>query len=185
MMYATTFSLGPCRRRTGSITRLTWGILVATAAFLRTPCTDLRVDAFDSAQDRPVDVAQGRPWREAPEYLALFAPRTHRDAYRTYRSPLGLEETLRALLTESGGEQPAGAWEVQAVTPFEAFGRTGSYNRWQLAGLYGSRRVRVARGPRLDQGYAESWTLVAPYPDPALRRLEPGTLIIVLRIPPV
>jgi hypothetical protein len=42
----------------------------------------------------------------------------------------------------------------------------------------------VARGPRLDGGYAESWTLIAPYPDVALRRLEPGTLIIVVRIPP-
>jgi hypothetical protein len=29
----------------------------------------------------------------------------------------------------------------------------------------------------------ESWTLIAPYPDLALRRLEPGTLIIVLRFP--
>ena len=30
----------------------------------------------------------------------------------------------------------------------------------------------------------ESWTLIAPYPDAALQRLELGTLIIVLRIPP-
>jgi len=26
--------------------------------------------------------------------------------------------------------------------------------------------------------------LVAPYPDPTLQHLEPGTLIIVLKIPP-
>ena len=39
-------------------------------------------------------------------------------------------------------------------------------------------------GPRLDQGQTESWTLIAPYPDAALQRLESGTLIIVLRIPP-
>jgi hypothetical protein len=43
----------------------------------------------------------------------------------------------------------------------------------------------VARGPRVvDHGRSESWMLVAPYPDPALQHLEPGTLIIVLTIPP-
>jgi hypothetical protein len=143
---------------------------MTAAAVFAAVCTDLRA---------------AEPWREAPAYLTVFVPRGHRDAYRAYRSPLSLDETLRALLAEPGVERPPGAWQVQTVTPFEAFGRTGSYNRWQLAGLYGSRRVRVARGPRLDRGHAESWTLVAPYPDPALQRLEPGTLIIVLRIPPV
>ena len=159
---------------------------MAMTALFGGSCTDLRADEpIDVAQGRPFDAAQDRPWREAPEYLALFAPRADRDAYRAYRSPLSLDETLRALLAEPGVERPDGAWRVQTASPFEAFGRTGSYNRWQLAGLYGSRRVRVARGPRVDRGHAESWTLVAPYPDPALRRLESGTLILVLRIPTV
>jgi hypothetical protein len=35
----------------------------------------------------------------------------------------------------------------------------------------------------VDQGRTESWTLIAPYPDAALQRLEAGTLIIVLRVP--
>ena len=70
------------------------------------------------------------------------------------------------------------------MTPFDAFGRTGGYNRWQLAGLYRSRRARVARGPRVATGTRKSWTLVSPYPDPALRRLESGTLIVVVRLPP-
>jgi hypothetical protein len=183
MMYATTISLGSVRP--SSITRLAGAFLAAAAALFGAACTDLRAaESFDFAQDKPPDSAQGRPWFDAPEYLALFAPAAHRDAYRAYRSPLSLDDTLRALLAEPGVQQPAGAWQVQTVIPFDAFGRTGSYNRWQLAGLYGSRRVRVARGPRLDRGQAESWTLVAPYPDPALRRLESGTLIIVLRVPP-
>jgi hypothetical protein len=176
----------PVRRRPSSITRRWRRILAAAAAVLAAVCTDLRGDRSVGAdQTKTADATEAKPWRDAPEYLELFAPRLHRDAYRAYRSPLTLDETLRALLAEPGMDGPRGTWRVEEVTPFEAFGRTGGYNRWQLAGLYGSRRVRVARGPRIDGGRAESWTLVAPYPDPALQRLEPGTLIIVLRIPPV
>ena len=168
-------------------------------------CTDLRsAEPFDSApsdsapfDSAPFDSAQGRqgrqgrqgkpdrPWRDAPEYLRLFAPAAHRDDYRAYVSPLGLDETLKALLADPAIQQPPGAWEPQPVIAFDAFGRSGGYNRWKLAGLYGSRRARVARGPRVDHGQLESWMLVAPFPDPALLHLEPGTLIIVLKIPPV
>ena len=69
------------------------------------------------------------------------------------------------------------------MIPFDAFGQSGSYDRWKVAGLYRRRRAHVARGPRLDQGQTESWTLISPYPDASLQRLEPGTLLIVLRIP--
>jgi len=130
------------------------------------------------------ELRSAEAWREAPEYLDLFAPRAHRQAYRAYVSPLGLDDTLRLLLADPAVEHPPGAWMPQSLTPFDAFGQTGSYNRWKLAGLYGNRRARVARGPRVDGGRAESWMLVAPYPDPALQRLEPGTLILVLQIPP-
>lgn len=129
-------------------------------------------------------VRAAEAWREAPEYLNLFAPVAHRENYRAYVSPDGLDDTLRRLMADPAVQRPAGAWTPEWVHPFDAFGRTGSYNRWKLAGLYGSRRARVARGPRVDQGQAESWMLVAPYPDPALQRLESGTLIIVLRLPP-
>lgn len=166
MMYATHVSW-IALRRTSSITRpLRLALALATIAGLLT-CTELR---------------SAETWRDAPEYLSLFAPPAHRDAYRTYVSPLGLEETLQVLQADVGILRPPGAWQPQAMIPFDAFGRTGSYNRWKLAGLYGSRRARVARGPRVDNGRAESWMLVSPYPDPALEHLEPGTLILVLRI---
>jgi hypothetical protein len=169
MMYATFFSWD---RQSRSISRRTWVIAGLVAASVLA-CTDLR-----SAE------SPGRPWREAPEYLPLFAPAAHRDDYRVYVSPLGLDETLKALLADPAIQQPPGAWEPQSVIAFDAFGRSGGYNRWKLAGLYGSRRARVARGPRVDHGQSESWMLVAPFPDPALLHLEPGTLIIVLKIPP-
>jgi hypothetical protein len=31
----------------------------------------------------------------------------------------------------------------------------------------------------------ESWTAESPYPDPSLGRLDGGTLLIVMRVPPV
>jgi len=149
-----------------SITRPTVAIL---AALVVLACTDLR-----SAESS---------WRDAPEYVGLLAPQAHRSAYRAYVSPLGLEATLKQLLADPAVLHPPGAWTPQAMIPYDAFGLSGSYNRWNVAGLYRSRRAQVARGPRLDQGQLESWTLIAPYPDAALQRLEPGTLIIVLRIP--
>jgi hypothetical protein len=134
-------------------------------------CTNLRVGAQPE-------------WRDAPEYLSLLAPRPHQASYRAYVSPTTLDATLQRLLAEPGILQPPGAWVPQALHPYDAFGLGGSYNRWKMAGLYRSRRAYVARGPRLDHGQLESWTLIAPFPDPALERLEAGTLIVVLRIPP-
>jgi hypothetical protein len=131
-----------------------------------------------------MDLRSAEPWRPAPEYVGLFAPRAHRDAYRAYISPMGLDATLEALLADPGVLHPPGAWEPQLQIPYDAFGLSGSYNRWKVAGLYRSRRAQVVRGPRLDQGQLESWTLITPYPDPGLQRLEPGTLILVLRISP-
>jgi hypothetical protein len=148
-------------------------LLITLTVVIAVVCTDLRF----AAQNRP------NAWRDAPEYLNLFAPQAQRAAYRAYVSPQGLEATLKELLADPAVLHPPGAWTPQAVIPYDAFGLTGSYNRWKVAGLYRSRRARVARGPRLDQGQTESWTLIAPYPDVGLRHLEPGTLIIVLRVP--
>jgi hypothetical protein len=163
MMYATHLL-----RQSSSIPRVRATIVSVAALLCVGVCTDLR---------------SAEAWRDAPEYLSLFAPPAHRDAYRAYVSPLSLEDTIRVVQADPAILRPPGAWQPEAMIPFDAFGRTGSYNRWKLAGLYGSRRARVARGPRIDNGRAESWMLVAPYPDPALSRLEAGTLILVLRIP--
>jgi hypothetical protein len=123
--------------------------------------------------------APGPPgaWREAPEYLPLFAAAGgRRAAYRAYVSPLGLDQALRELGV---------AWPAREQLPRDAFGETGQYDRWKLVRLYGATRARVARGPRADGGrVTEAWTLVSPYPDPALGRLEAGTLLIVLSLTP-
>ena len=129
------------------------------------------------------DLPSAEPWREAPEYLNLFVPAAYRAAYRAYVSPVGLEATLKALLADPAVLRPPGAWEPHGLSPYDAFGLSGGYNRWKVAGLYKSRRAQVARGPRMDQGQREFWMLVSPYPDVTLQRLEPGTLILVLETP--
>jgi hypothetical protein len=135
-----------------------------------------------SAAQAQLSTALRTGWREAPAYVNLFAPQARHAAYRAYVSPLGLEATLKQLTADPAVLHPPGAWTPQAMIPYDAFGLSGSYNRWKVAGLYRSRRAQVARGPRLNQGELESWTLIAPYPDETLQRLETGTLVIVLRM---
>jgi len=125
------------------------------------------------------------PWRAAPGYLALFAPADGRiAAYRAYVSPLGLDMALRRLEANSSLIRAPGAWQARPLPPADAFGQTGRYDRWALARLYGAQQPQVARGSRAEGGRViESWTLISPYPDTALRRLETGTLLVVLRLP--
>src|SRR5688500_4524882 len=123
-------------------------------------------------------------WRDAPGHLHIFAPPAHRDDYRAAVSPLDLDRVLQALDDETVIRTP-GAWTPRSQLPADAFGRSGTYDRWTVARLYGSRQPRVARGVRTGSaGVLESWTLISPYPSADLTRLEPGTLLIVLRIAP-
>ncbi len=122
-------------------------------------------------------------WTEAPAFVELFAPAAHRGAYRAAVSPEGIDAVLAALADDPALVRTPGAWTPQRAAPADAFGRSGSYDRWRLARLYGARQARVARGARMEAGRViESWLMVSPYPSPDLTRLEPGTLLIVLRM---
>jgi hypothetical protein len=116
---------------------------------------------------------------ESPRHRPLVTPpRMPEGTYRTYITPRPLEEIVPPLQANAPG-----SFEPQTVVAVEAFGQSGGYNRWQLARLYGATRARVARGPRVEQGQVvEAWTLISPYPDVGLTRLESGTLLIVLRL---
>jgi hypothetical protein len=122
-------------------------------------------------------------WTESPLYRRLFTPvHVPEGTYRTYVTPRGLDQVLADLRPsdDQPGDRVAEPSEVIAA---EAFGQSGAYNRWKLARLYGARRARVARLPRVENGVVvEAWTLISPYPDPAFERLESGTLLIVLRL---
>jgi hypothetical protein len=136
--------------------------------------------------------AQAPPgdWHEAPAYRALFAPSGARaGAYHIYVTARDLQAVLRQVSSEPATLHPPGSWLPVAQLPSDTFGQTGAYDRSALARLYGARRATVARGPRgqasssapLGAGRPrEAWTLVSPYPSPDMRRLEPGTLLIVM-----
>jgi hypothetical protein len=131
-----------------------------------------------------VSAQPGRPWREMPAFVPLFAPSGIRaGAYRTYISPLDLEAALRGLAGDTTLVRAPGAWQPRTRLPSDAFGQAGAHDRWKLARLYGGRQPRVARGTRIDGHVAEMWTLISPFPDADFRRLEAGTLLIVLRLP--
>jgi hypothetical protein len=122
--------------------------------------------------------------RETPAFLALFAPRLHREAYRAFVSPLPLDAVLRQLADDPDTIPAPGSWQPKATLPFDAFGEAGTYDRFAVARLYGATRVMVARGARGADGVvSEAWTLLSPYPASDLSRLERGTLVIVLRVP--
>jgi hypothetical protein len=125
-------------------------------------------------------------WHLAPEYLPLFVPRIYHDAYRAFTAEMNLDAAIRVIVDDpvTAETRSPGAWIAHSENPLDAFGSGGQYDRWQVARLYGSRRPAVARGPRGRQGIVEeSWTLISPYPSADLRRLEPGTLLIILRVP--
>jgi len=149
-----------------------------------------------------VVAAQAPPgdWREAREYLPLFAPAGARArAYHIYVTPLDLQAVLKQVGADPLTLHPPGSWLPVAQLPSDAFGQTGGYDRSMLARLYGSARATVSRGPRGPAGPStglgagpstglgagrpsEIWTLISPYPSGDMRRLEPGTLLIVMNL---
>jgi hypothetical protein len=140
----------------------------------------LAVSAWTAAGGAPA------PFTDAPQYLALFAPRVHREAYQMSVSPAGLDEVLASYVGDDSLLRAPGAWQARPESPRDAFGSGGDYNPWILTRLYGGTQPRVARGPRVHSGrVSESWILVSPYPNASLTRLEPGTLRIVVKIPPL
>jgi hypothetical protein len=104
-----------------------------------------------------------------PAFARLFAP-PHPRLGRYEVCPSA--EPLSAL-ADAG-------WTIEATPPLDAFGSAGTFDRAKLARVYGGTPVRVARGWRTVDGQFEAITLLSPYPDPALTRLESGTLIIRL-----
>ena len=124
-------------------------------------------------------------WRDAADYVTLFAPVNQRAAYTASVSSAMLESVLAGVNEDPAAVQAPGSWQPRIESATDAFGTAGLQNRWLLAQLYGSRGVSVARGSRMDRGRViESWTLLSPYPSTDLRTLNAGTLRLVLKIAP-
>ena len=135
-----------------------------------------------------IDAAPARAtalWRDAPEYVALFAPANQHRTYTSAVTTASLETVLADAAADPAAVQAPGAWQPRGESPTDALGTAGTYNRSILARLYGSQQVRVARGARTDRGrVTEAWTLISPYPSADLRTLRPGTMRLILRVGP-
>jgi len=137
---------------------------------------------FDAPASEILDGLEG--WRESPAHVRLFAPEAHASQYRAFVSPDPLAAVLTSIRARTH-EQAPGTWAVEAIGPLDAFGTVGQYAPYSLARLYTAGPAQVARGPRDAPGGYETWTLASPYPDPSLTRLSSGTLLLVLRVPPL
>ncbi len=128
-------------------------------------------------------------WHDAPGLARMFTPKHVPDgSYRAYVSPKSLEAAIAQIKQDPALAAGPDAWGIESQSAIDIFGQGGDYNRWSVARLYNGMPARVARGPRIESGQTvEAWTLISPYPDAELRVLEPGTLLIVLRIkcPPI
>lgn len=114
----------------------------------------------------------GPPKTCDPALERLFTPaRARYGRYEVCTTPESLEKTASGL---------AGAHlaEPERLEALDVFGASGSYDRAALARLYGGQRATVVRAWRDVENAFESLTLISPYPDPSLTRLDPGTMIV-------
>ena len=158
----------------------TWRPLAILAALLVSP--PILPGLGIQAAGQPV------PGTPAPALARLFTPlQAPEGVYGVTVLEGGIDEALHAvknaLAPDAKPGQPAGSWQVQHLDPLEAFGTTGIYDRSKVARLYVGRRASVVRGPVEHGGkVVAAVTLISPYPDATLSRLEPGTLVIVLDV---
>lgn len=130
------------------------------------------------------------PGRPAPELARLFTPpHAPAGAYEVTVLPSRIEDArreVRAALAPGAPADPGdGTWQVKRMNPLELFGDAGVYNKTTLARLYGGLPPSVVRGPiERDGRTVAAATLVSPYPDASLSRLEPGTMVILLHLQP-
>ena len=163
-----------------SITRAFSAVLVCTV------CVALQPHGSALSALRPAQAGPRRRSRQAGgkrrSTSGLFAPRRSPAAYRAYVSPLGLElYSSRSPPTRP----PSSAGRLDAAGD-DSLRRVRAERQLQSleSGWPVSKPAR-ASGPGTTSGPGTDGVLDAhpPYPDAALQRLEPGTLIIVLRIP--
>ena len=104
---------------------------------------------------------------------ALFTPpRPELGRYEVCTTSAGLESAAG----EGGTAGPQ--VRIEALEALDAFGAAGPYNRAALVQLYGGTRVRVVRRWQQRGNQFISETLLSPYPDATLSRLNSGTMVI-------
>jgi len=102
--------------------------------------------------------------------------------YVVYRS----ERPVSDLAAELRAHDPApsqGAWKPERQDALDAFDSASRADRFRIAELYVGIHPFVARGSLVRDSRRLAYTLISPYPDATLTRLEPGTLVIVFHVP--
>jgi hypothetical protein len=123
------------------------------------------------------------PWPKGPEAPGSACDPVLAGLFTPPRPVLGRYEVcttadpLESVAAAGGPEGPRyGA--VEALNALDAFGTAGPYDRSRLARLYGGTRARVVRGWWEGGGRFISMTLISPFPDATLTRLNGGTMEI-------
>ena len=139
------------------------------------------IPAFDAALKWAAAMLLGANLTCDPALTRLFTPlHPQWGEYEVCTDSRAIEAVVAAGdgSTFVGASEGVHYSDVADVEPLDAFGRAGTYDHPRLARLYGGERVKVARGWKLDGDRFESVTLLAPYPDASLTRLEEGTMVI-------
>ena len=105
-----------------------------------------------------------------------------RGTYVVYRSERRVSD-LAAELKAQDLAPSQGAWKPERQDALEAFDGASRADRFRIAELYVGIHPFVARGSLVRDGRRRAYTLISPYPDATLTRLEPGTLVIVFHVP--
>jgi hypothetical protein len=104
----------------------------------------------------------------APALAALFTPAHPRTG------------RYEVCVTDQTLEAAAGPGTIEELSPLDAFGTAGRYDRAMLSKLFGATVVRVARRSRRSGDSVVSETFYSPYPDATLTRVNAGTMKISL-----
>ena len=114
-----------------------------------------------------------------PALTALFTPLHPRvGRYEVCTTPDPIERVVAEWADPTLDGIPHTYGRIETLEPLEALGGAGAYDRFAIARLYVGRRVQVARGWHQYEDRFESVTLLSPYPDSSLTRLNGGTMVI-------
>ena len=122
--------------------------------------------------------------RRDDQLRRLFTPLHAPDgAFEAYVSDESIDALARRLARLNPSAESRASWIVRRVDVWEAFGSASRFDRYPVMRLYGGIRPRLARGPIVQDGrVVASATLISPYPESSLDRLQTGTLVVVLRL---
>jgi len=127
------------------------------------------------------------PWQADDRLRRLFTPPAMpAGTYRVFVTGQSIEKVSDHYRTRAHGpteSAPSEGWRPAPQSFGEALGPTAVYDRSKVGRLYRGRSPRVARGMVRRGDAIEAVVVISPYPDASLARLDPGTMIVVFRVP--